>query len=908
MNFRTSHLAGLLASALLVLSSTSGLLSAAEPLNITGPDGENRQTLRQYGPTTASDTFWSIAQKSRPDASVTIYQVMAAIFEANPHAFASDNYNSLEKGMILLIPSKEVMLAIPKSLAKQQAENNDKGWRKQPQTAAKPKSVATTPEPQASQPQASQPAPVQTSTAQTDKPSAAQQNQIEELTAKLEAEQAKNLSLTDELARAQDKLNLGNNDSEMLQAKIDEQDTRIAELEEALLVQKEQKAQLSSELEQLRQQLAAATMPAQQKEVDDSWRTMMSSPLYIGLAAAIPALLLLVLVWLFIKRRNSKNEAVESSEPQTPPMDDKPVAPAPEDSEEMMAVHLDNDEEADSLDSLMNVDETQLKPEADLSEELPQEAAEMVVDSGDEQVMSPVEDEGQSLDDLWAEAMGEQEQEETQATQEDDLDSLLAELDTPAETPVEELSVEAAPEVGESTGSETDLDELLAEFEQETAEEEAKEEDLDALLAEFDLPADSEVKVEAEEAVDEPGQEADIAATDQVLVEDEKPQEAQVAEDKSDENDLADEIAHELEDAIDEKGDEGAVDDADLDALLAGFDAESAPETAQAPEVESDQQEEEVARQIAAELDDEDSDEVEEADLDALLAGFEAEAPASAPEAEAAADEASDTQVEAETQEEEPEPELDAALEAAHQEERPSTGHAPLEFDLGDDKPEAEVEEAQAEDDSEVDLDALLADLESVEESEEPKVEKGESGFFGDLKGNKRSSDNVLEWESALTNDAPSVEETPAEDDDEGISLQLDDDDNITVDEALAALDAAENKRPDRAVAEHDLTAFQQDNGFIDIDRLLNEADEEQLDVDKYKELDVDMGELDNLMGNAAMVDVDDEENAVNAKLDLARAYIEIDDMDSAKALLKEVELDGNERQQQEAKKLLDEL
>lgn len=30
--------------------------------------------------------------------------------------------------------------------------------------------------------------------------------------------------------------------------------------------------------------------------------------------------------------------------------------------------------------------------------------------------------------------------------------------------------------------------------------------------------------------------------------------------------------------------------------------------------------------------------------------------------------------------------------------------------------------------------------------------------------------------------------------------------------------------------------------------------------------------------------------------------------MDSAKALLKEVELDGNERQQQEAKKLLDEL
>ncbi|QYJ96236.1 hypothetical protein K0J45_11770 [Shewanella alkalitolerans] len=907
MNFRTSHLAGLLASALLVLSSTSGLLSAAEPLNITGPDGESRQTLRQYGPTTASDTFWSIAQKTRPDASVTIYQVMAAIYEANPHAFTSDNYNSLEKGMILLIPSKEVMLAIPKSLAKQQAESNDKGWRQKPQTAAKPKPVTTTTK-QAQASEASQPELVQ-----TDKPSAEQQKQIEALTAKLEAEQAKNLSLTDELARAQDKLNLGNNDSEMLQAKIDEQSSRIAELEEALLVQKEQKAQLNSEVEQLRQQLAAATQPAKPKEVDDSWRTMMDNPLYLGLFAAIPALLLLVLVWLFIKRRNNKSEAVESSAPVTPPMDDKPVAPAPEDSEEMMAVHLDTDDEADSLDSLMKVDETQLKPEADLSDELPQEAAEMVVDAGDEQVMSPIEDEGQSLDDLWAEAMGEQEQEEAKTTQEDDLDSLLAELDAPQEAPIEETHVEEksleetafeAPTFEEEATTETDLDELLAEFEQETPSEDAKEEDLDALLAEFDLPAET---VTEETSVEEE------TRAEETSLEEIKPEEAAEPEaTAASEETLADEIAQELEEAFEAKGDEGDVDETDLDALLAGFDAEPAAQA-------SDSEDDEIARQIAAELEEE-NDEVEEADLDALLAEFEPAAPTSEPEAEVADLEFAEDEAE-ETAPEETAPELDVAAELAAEQEAGSqqdsqqeskpAGHAPLEFDLGEDKPAAEAEaeeEIKAEDDGEVDLDALLADLESVEEAEEPKVEKGESGFFGDLKGNKRSSDNMLEWESALTSDAPSAQETPVEDDDDAISLQLDDDDNLTVDQALAALDAAEKKRPARAVPEHDLTAFQQDNGFIDIDRLLNEADEEQLDVDKYKELDVDMGELDSLMGNAAMVDVDDEENAVNAKLDLARAYIEIDDMDSAKALLKEVELDGNERQQQEAKKLLDEL
>ncbi|HCD12896.1 MAG TPA: hypothetical protein DEQ41_04020 [Shewanella sp.] len=148
---------------------------------------------------------------------------------------------------------------------------------------------------------------------------------------------------------------------------------------------------------------------------------------------------------------------------------------------------------------------------------------------------------------------------------------------------------------------------------------------------------------------------------------------------------------------------------------------------------------------------------------------------------------------------------------------------------------------------------------------------------------------------------------------DEEFSLELDDDDSLdledhklTVDEALAALDAKEKgKVASSMVPEHDLSAFQKENGFIDIERLLSEADEGNSDTDPYKELDVDMGELDSLVGAAAMVDVDDEENSVNAKLDLARAYIEIDDKDSAKALLKEVELDGNARQQEEAAALI---
>ncbi|MGS0726723.1 FimV/HubP family polar landmark protein, partial [Shewanella sp. 0m-11] len=249
----------------------------------------------------------------------------------------------------------------------------------------------------------------------------------------------------------------------------------------------------------------------------------------------------------------------------------------------------------------------------------------------------------------------------------------------------------------------------------------------------------------------------------------------------------------------------------------------------------------------------------------------------------------------------------------------------------------------------------IKSDLVSELETAVVKSEK-ESGFFDDLKGDKKTEANTLDWES-IANQSDAADEAlalsasaqlsddellsrlAAEGDSQDQNLDLTEDDDafslddskMTVDEALAALDAEElgvkelddneldvNKLGDKdlgekssaksAVAMHDLTTFQKDNGFIDIDMLLSEADEDSGDTDLYKELDVDMGELDSLMGNSPMVDVDDEENSVNAKLDLARAYIEIDDNDSARALLKEVELDGNDRQQAEAMGLLNEL
>ncbi|EDQ01026.1 FimV/HubP family polar landmark protein [Shewanella benthica] len=861
MNFRTSYLVGLMASALLVFSVTPLVQTAfaAEPLKITGPDGEVRQTNRQYGPTRSSDTFWSIAQKVRPDNSVTIYQVMAAIYDANPHAFFNANFNSLEKGMILLIPSKDLMLAIPNSMAKARAERDDKGWKKTTQPKVVQATQATTSTP--ARPVTLPITPADTSAAQ--KPEANQD--LTELTANLDAAEAKNLQLTDELARAQDQLDLGESDTEILKNKIAELNEQVAILEEQLQASKLQGAGLTEEVKSLQEQVNTP-QAAEPEEDTDLWRNLMSNPLMLIAAISIPALLLLLLLWLFLRRRRDEGagtdeqtaketEAEDTSAPNAPAEAEVTQAPAGEDLE-AMAVHLDSQDD-DSIDSLMNIDTAELQPEVDL-------AADMFVDLGEtSSEEEPVEEEGQSLDDLWAEAMGEQDEEEAKAGA-DDLDSLLAGFNEPADAASTQI-------------------ETAAESQSETQSELVAEDDVDSLLAGFDDAAD--------------------AASTQIETAAESQTETQsdlVAED-------------------------------DVDSLLAGFDA--------AADVPSDDATN-LAEEIAAELEQdvtmtaeedtpgeelvekESADKEGEEDLDALLAGFDAPAQ----------DTRGETTVEEVDLSEAISAELEGEVETSNPDSEDDLESLLAEFDIADAGIVDRLDKAEIPDDSLLEpsperepsgddaLDSLLADLEAVDPKagQDPVASKPAGGMFADLKGGKKA-DNSLDWESSADVQEPVI--APASNDellspsseakvaDSEISLNQGDEEKLTVDEALAALDAKEvSKSPVVAVPEHDLSSFQKDNGFIDIDRLLNEADEEVVDMDQYKELDIDMGELDSLMGNPAMVDVDDEENSVNAKLDLARAYIEIDDNDSAKALIKEVLLDGNDRQKEEANGLINSL
>ncbi|NQZ50695.1 MAG: hypothetical protein HRT95_11100 [Moritella sp.] len=163
-----------------------------------------------------------------------------------------------------------------------------------------------------------------------------------------------------------------------------------------------------------------------------------------------------------------------------------------------------------------------------------------------------------------------------------------------------------------------------------------------------------------------------------------------------------------------------------------------------------------------------------------------------------------------------------------------------------------------------------------------------------------------------------------------------------TVDEMLAELDGTANKAPevtkppasndeplndiDAMLAEYSPNAFSdapseqapidvaaaQAEEFIDIDKLLNEASQQPTSIvdepyDQVK-LDVGLDEYSNTLLDSNAVVIDDESNRFSAQLDLARAYLEIEDKDGAKSILEPLAGAGDAVQQAEVNKLLSRL
>ncbi|WP_417550393.1 FimV/HubP family polar landmark protein [Methylophaga sp.] len=118
--------------------------SPASPQAATMP-ADSRSQPASWSPTRdniseykvqSRDTLWSIAERTRPSADISMHQMMIGLLNANPQAFQQNNVNSLYAGSTLNIPTTNEITRLSASEAKSEIDRQNTAWRNRntPQT------------------------------------------------------------------------------------------------------------------------------------------------------------------------------------------------------------------------------------------------------------------------------------------------------------------------------------------------------------------------------------------------------------------------------------------------------------------------------------------------------------------------------------------------------------------------------------------------------------------------------------------------------------------------------------------------------------------------------------------------------------------------------------------------------
>ncbi len=99
------------------------------------------------GPVAEGDTLWGIANRNKPDAGVSMSQMMLAIQRANPEAFIDGNINQLKRGAVLRIPARDEVTTLGAAEAEALVREQASAWQSRRQPVPQPaESVDTTPD------------------------------------------------------------------------------------------------------------------------------------------------------------------------------------------------------------------------------------------------------------------------------------------------------------------------------------------------------------------------------------------------------------------------------------------------------------------------------------------------------------------------------------------------------------------------------------------------------------------------------------------------------------------------------------------------------------------------------------------------------------------------------------------
>lgn len=904
------------------------------------------------------DTLWSIALKHKPDNSVTARQVMIALQQKNPHAFVDNNINKLKAGVVLDMPTLEEIKALNNNQATKEVVRQTEQWKtgKAPQAPVEPekkKPVATTEPEKKPEPAPVAEVPAEPAPKAEDKPSAElkivtpkdtapvegettdqtgetgpiddEKKALIERNQELETRLSESLENTDKIARENEELN----------ERMDSIQYELEKLREMLELKDKEMAVLQDKLSKAPAQPAPAPAPAPEKGLVDQ---IMGSPTILGGIGAALIALLGGLFFFLRKRKSDEEESTDSDSglvqmpedldevaaetEEAPAAEETPAeedATEASDDTEFDTDDLNLDEEAAADDDLSDIDDLDLDMDMDLDLDLDEETVDDVVGKVEE---ADSTDEDLLQDDEFDLGLDEEEEDTTAVS--DDLDSILDTAEPAEDADDADLSDDLDAILGDSDDIEDDSDEM---------------------------PVDDELDAILDAGADEALEEVDDVTSDELDA---------ILDDAGDLEDLDDLEMPEAMDAIAEPESLDELEDlgGDLDFAVAETAAEEVAEPVAAEE-EGDLDFEVAAAEVS---DQADSEDVAEDALDDLLGMNEEEDLKPAGLLQPETEEIDDLGVDLDLSEDEPEP--SELVEAPSEEDELDLDLGIDDFDPTEEEVdmsemaeeeeavEEVAEEAVAEPEPEPvddELDALLdevgADLDDEGADEAPDLEdilsdqetpdivkatEVDLDLDKDLGTDepvgsdepKVREDVVVEGHSAVedmlneANTSIALDEAKANSMDSVGDLEVQSPEDIEPEESDADLDAmldeigmdleetdlTEESGSSAAEAElEDVIGHDLDTDLdSDLDALLNSADDDiELDEsDDDQSLEEDFDELAGLN----LLEGADE---VETKLDLARAYMDMEDLEGARDILQEIAAEGNDEQKKEAEALI---
>jgi len=909
--------------------------------------------ISKYGPISSRETLWSIASKLRPDSSVSVFQTLVAIYKANPSAFYQSDINKIIPRSVITIPNK-AFIAQQTNKEAEQLLRPRKPAPKVTKPVVKKEVIETAPvEPVITETEKLQ---TQVNEDETNKIEAESTEVVEpEIIDQLKKEaldKAAALEAKDQLLVDQDKefqllseqLIVATEANQSLKLKLqpltDQVNSLAQQVEEDIATQEE----LQAIIDQYRQQIEAFEEPPFSGPglLNEILRTMTASISSLMLTILAPLLFLIAILLIFLRLKSKRELASREQE-----IAESTSILMEEDGQFDALLTDDLDEEESTEETSNDIDFTE---DAELTAVVPLETDQQ--ESTEDESSSIEKNDNVSDIDMVQDNEAVDDDELSEDTSSVNIESENSSTENDDEFTQQETNEDDPFGIAELIDSDDfDIDSLI-EGKEEVVELSEEELSLDANINQEDLDLAAEWERQLAEGADSDSKSVIEEDIDLSITETEKN------EGNTEEAEVKPEVTSETVDDIDaliEQEAEAKPEDVsevvdDIDALIEQ-EVEAENETiVESAELVKPEASSEVADDIDTLIEQE-----VEAENETIVESAESVKPEASSEVADDIDALIEQEVEAKNE---------TVVESAESVKPETSSEVADDIDaLIEQEVEAEnetvVESAgsvEPEDVSEVadDIDAL-SDQE-VEAENETVVESAGSVEPEDVSEVADDIDALIEQEVEAENEmvvesAGSVEPTESEELTETVDADdiIDDDlsefENVdlstlkSVDQSISELDAAEeaqtedkqlSDQPDDEDSDDQLSdseenslaeqlsqgAFDEDaelptidkskhDEFIDIDTLLTSSGGATIDAINEDDFNLEFGldEFPDVVESFTEFDSDDD--GIAAQLDLARAYLEIDEKEGAKDILNKLLTTASDDKLKEVQKLL---